>query len=237
MNRNVFGSLIILMSLLAPAVLADSMVRCESDFKHRKECSFSERGRPVLSHQLSKTACIEGQTWGRNGRNGVWVSNGCRADFVIVNRNNRNDDGYNNGNSNADQIITCRSNGGRLSRCAANTLYGVQMNRQISNASCIEGKSWGYDADGIWVDRGCSADFMLGNTTRGYRRDDGLYSRTVVCESDFSGRHNCAAETSGGIQLSRQLSKTNCVLNKTWGYDSRGIWVSKGCRAEFLLGR
>jgi hypothetical protein len=233
MNRKLFGSLVILVSLLAPAVLAQSTIRCESDFNHRKECSFGGLGRPALSRQLSKTACIEGQTWGRSGRNGVWVSNGCRADFVIVNRNND----YNNGYDNAGQIITCRSNGGRLARCAANTRYGVQVNRQISSASCVEGRSWGYDADGSWVDRGCSAEFMLGNTARGYRRNDSLYSRTVVCESDYSGRHHCAADTSGGIQLSRQLSKTNCVLNRTWGYDSRGIWVSNGCRAEFLLGR
>jgi hypothetical protein len=237
MNRKALGSLILLVSLLAPAVLAQSTIRCESDFNHRKECSFSGFGRPALSHQLSRTACIEGQTWGRNGRNGVWVSNGCRADFVIVSRNDNNNDRYNNGNNNPGEIITCRSNGGRLSRCGANTRFGVQMNRQISASSCVEGRSWGYDADGIWVDRGCSAEFMLGTTGRGYRRNDSLYSRTVVCESDFSGRHNCAADTSGGIQLSRQLSRTNCILNKTWGYDSRGIWVSKGCRAEFLLGR
>jgi hypothetical protein len=58
MNRKTFGFLIILATLLTPLALADS-IRCESDYNRRHDCTFSGWGRIALSHQLSKTACIE----------------------------------------------------------------------------------------------------------------------------------------------------------------------------------
>ena len=36
-------------------------------------------------------------------------------------------------------------------------------------------------------------------------------------------------------QLVRQKSKNACRFNQSWGYDSRGVWVSKGCRAQFAI--
>ena len=44
-----------------------------------------------------------------------------------------------------------------------------------------------------------------------------------------------AAPTPDGVQLSRQLSKSACRYNDTWGYDRRGIWVDRGCRGDFQL--
>jgi hypothetical protein len=171
----------------------------------------------------------------------VWVSNGCRADFLI---SRDRDSGYNNGNDgygnngyrNRGEVITCSSNG-RFTRCSANTRFGVQMNRQLSGSSCVEGRSWGYDDSGVWVDRGCRAEFVLGDNNRGYHRNDAAYDRLIVCESINNTRHNCSADTRNGVQLSRQLSTNGCILNQSWGFDSRGIWVSRGCRAEFLIGR
>lgn len=57
----------------------------------------------------------------------------------------------------------------------------------------------------------------------------------VRCEST-SGRQNwCDANTAGGVILSRQLSSAGCWEDQSWGYSSRGIWVSNGCRAEFTV--
>ncbi len=53
---------------------------------------------------------------------------------------------------------------------------------------------------------------------------------TEVCQSD--GRYQyCPANTRGGVRLQRQLSKSPCIPNQTWGFDRGGIWVNKGCRA------
>ena len=234
MNRRLLG-FVILISLSAPAVFAQGTLRCESDYGRRHECTFSGWGRVGLSRQLSHTACVEGRTWGTSGRNTIWVSDGCRADFVIT-RNRDDDREHNRDDRERARGIACTSNGGRVF-CSADTHFGVHLNRQFSSASCVEGRSWGYNDRGIWVDRGCSAEFLLGNSNQTYRRNDAASVETLVCESDYHSRHHCAIDTRFGVRLSRQLSRTNCVFNHTWGYDGRGIGVADGCRAEFLVGR
>jgi hypothetical protein len=37
------------------------------------------------------------------------------------------------------------------------------------------------------------------------------------------------------VQLVRQISGSPCRQDETWGYDRRGIWVDRGCRAEFVI--
>jgi hypothetical protein len=233
MNRKTFGCLIILVSLLAPVAIGQNVIRCESDYGRRHVCSFEGWGRAALSHQLSRTACVEGETWGREGRNSIWVSNGCRADFIIArgDRDDRREERHDR-----NEMIVCRSNG-RFTRCAVGTRFGVQLSRQLSGASCVEGRSWGYDRDGIWVDRGCAAEFFVGDERHGWHRDEGLYRRTVVCESNHDARHFCEADTRFGVELRRQISGSACILNRTWGFNDRGIWVKDGCRAEFVVGR
>ena len=47
----------------------------------------------------------------------------------------------------------------------------------------------------------------------------------------------CEADTRNGVVLTRQVSESDCHYGRTWGYDSNGIWVDGGCRAEFQLRR
>jgi hypothetical protein len=37
------------------------------------------------------------------------------------------------------------------------------------------------------------------------------------------------------VTLIRQLGNDRCEQGSTWGYTDRGIWVDRGCRAEFAL--
>src|SRR6202012_1854020 len=57
--------------------------------------------------------------------------------------------------------LTCASDDGNRHYCAADTRYGVRMVNQRSGSPCRQGYSWGYDRRGIWVDRGCRADFII----------------------------------------------------------------------------
>ena len=66
------------------------------------------------------------------------------------------------------QTIYCGSENGRRQRCPVDTSGGVRLVSQRSEASCIQGRTWGYKRDHIWVDRGCRADFEVGD--RGYDR-------------------------------------------------------------------
>ena len=61
-------------------------------------------------------------------------------------------------------------------------------------------------------------------------------AQTISCASQDNGRQYRGADTRGGITLIRQNSNSPCIENQTWGYDGRGIWVDRGCRAEFQVG-
>src|SRR5512146_2963978 len=60
--------------------------------------------------------------------------------------------------------------------------------------------------------------------------------QTVRCESQGGAYRSCPVSTSGGVSLTRQLSREGCWQNDTWGYDRNRSWVTRGCRAEFRVG-
>jgi len=62
-------------------------------------------------------------------------------------------------------------------------------------------------------------------------------SRTIRCESDRYRYHYCRLDTDSRVELTRQLSSTRCREGDNWGYDRRGVWVDRGCAAEFRVGR
>ena len=51
-----------------------------------------------LVRQLSSARCVEGQTWGQD-RSGLWVTQGCRAEFEVRGRGNGWGNGGNWGNN------------------------------------------------------------------------------------------------------------------------------------------
>src|ERR1700739_2105260 len=56
------------------------------------------------------------------------------------------------------------------------------------------------------------------------------------CSSEDGGRKFCPTNTKGGVQLVKQRSGSPCIFDQTWGYDNRGVWVDRGCRADFAVG-
>jgi hypothetical protein len=223
------------------------VVRCESSDGRTRECS-TNGGRVVLERQHSNAACIEGRTWGY-GRNGIWVSDGCRADFRIVGDggysggyNGGYNGGYygNQGNGNGygyGSTVRCESNDNRVSRCSINGRGRAQLVRQLSRAACIEGRTWGSDSGSVWVSQGCRAEFTVSRGSYGGGWNNGQYggygNQLFRCESNDGGVRQCTANTRAGVQLVRQLSRAACIEGRTWGYGRNGIWVSQGCRAEF----
>ena len=164
------SALLIAASAAAPAIAGPQnwqeygpgtgVIRCESNDDRVRECPTSG-GRVVLERQHSRAACIEGRSWGY-GRNGIWVSQGCRADFRIggydgnygggnYGHNYGNNYGNNYGGSHNGQTFRCESNDNRMKRCSAGTSGRVQLVRQLSRAACIEGRTWGSDYNGVWV--------------------------------------------------------------------------------------
>ncbi|MBF2097613.1 MAG: DUF3011 domain-containing protein [Gloeomargaritaceae cyanobacterium C42_A2020_066] len=60
--------------------------------------------------------------------------------------------------------------------------------------------------------------------------------RQVSCRSYSENFQRCSVDTRNGVRLLRQTGTAPCTYEKTWGYDARGIWVSEGCSADFLVG-
>lgn len=230
---------------LTGAASGRSTLRCESAQGRRHECRFEGAGTVQLSQQLSSNACVKGQSWGVDG-NTIWVDRGCRADFTLVSSDARNRDGWNmrkggdGGNrqrQNRTIAVVCESKNGRRNRCAADTLGQITLGRQFTRDNkCVEGRTWGYDSNAIWVDRGCRAEFLIADNAGTYRdRGPSQAMQTMVCESGSSKRSYCQADTRFGVELRHEISRNICVVNRTWGSDSNGVWVSNGCSAEFAM--
>ena len=61
-------------------------------------------------------------------------------------------------------------------------------------------------------------------------------SRSALrCESTGTYQRCPAASTWRGARLVQQISSNPCIQGRTWGFDSGGVWVTSGCRAEFIL--
>lgn len=133
--------------------------------------------------------------------------------------------------------VRCESHEGRWNQCPLPPGSGdTVMLRQLSRNACIRNNSWGTNAGGLWVSRGCRAEFGRERMTHAGDAGDAASntrSRLLRCESRNGGHRQCPIETAGGVRLSRRLSDGDCELGKSWGYDESGIWVARGCRAEF----
>jgi Protein of unknown function (DUF3011) len=125
--------------------------------------------------------------------------------------------------------VSCSSNDGLKKYCALDTKGGAHLVKQTSEAECQQGESWGYDEKGVWVDHGCAGEFAAGTAA------SVAGGKTLTCSSD-GGRTYCDASTGRGVQLVKQRSTAPCKQDDSWGYDGLGIWVDKGCSADFRLG-
>ncbi len=215
-----------------------SVVRCESRDNRTERCAVGG-GDIRLVRQLSSNACVRGRNWGTDSR-GIWVSGGCRAEFSV---GGYGDDRYGGGYGNDGAgTFRCESNNNRTERCASSGR--VEFVRQLSNTPCVRGRSWGSDSRGVWVSNGCRALFRTGGYGNGYGNNGGYNSGyggsdLIRCESNDNRSRSCGFSTTRGgeIRLLRQLSDKPCVENQTWGRSRNGVWVTNGCRAEFVIGR
>jgi hypothetical protein len=195
-----------------------AIMPCSSDDMRRHWCPVDTRGGVELVKQRSEAKCVFDRTWGYDDR-GIWVDRGCRADFEIG----------------AVQFsgwgqafhIYCASDDMGRSWCPADSRFGVRLARQRSEAPCVLGQTWGYGHRGIWVDRGCRADFRIAGDW------DTRAAALFYCASDDMRRHGCSIDTRDGVFIVRQRSEADCVYGRTWGYDRQGVWVDRGCRADF----
>lgn len=209
-------------------------ITCSSNSGDRVHCNADTSGTVTMVRQISGSPCRQNETWGYDS-SGIWVDRGCRAEFEVVPRSSS---GWGwGGTSSSATRVTCSSNSGNRVHCNADTSGTVTLVRQISGSPCRQNETWGYDSSGIWVDRGCRAEFEVSPRSSNWGWSGTGSVTTITCSSESGSRVHCAANTRGGVRMVRQISGSACVQNETWGYDSSGVWVDRGCRAEFEVTR
>jgi hypothetical protein len=143
-------------------------VDCRSSGYNYQRCEVPWRDARLV-RQLSDTQCVRGRSWGFDPRGGfIWVDRGCAGRFVAGG-------GYSGGPGGGPGYwqpgpgwdrrfeVACGSSGYNYQFCAVDVGGAglVRLARQNSNAACIEGRTWGWNRGGVWVDQGCSGQFLI----------------------------------------------------------------------------
>ena len=152
--------------------------------------------------------------------------------------------------------VTCESRDMGRTRCAV-PWHDARLVDQTSDTRCVRGENWGIDHRGLWVNHGCGGRFVAaggrdysdnrhdGDTYGdrdhgGWHPEPGWDSRfNVGCESRDFEYHFCAVDLGGAgrVTVARQVSDSACVEGRTWGSNRAGVWVNRGCAAEFTVDR
>src|SRR5581483_3225532 len=145
----------------------DSAVDCQSRNYTYTRCDIPWPDARLV-RQLSDTRCIRGQNWGVDRRGFLWVDRGCAGTIVAAGRHDHDRDRY-GGEWRPEPewvrrfTIGCSSEGYRYTFCSVDVGGGgrVYLDRQNSGSPCIEGRTWGWNRAGVWVDQGCAAVFTI----------------------------------------------------------------------------
>lgn len=193
------------------------IVRCESNDNRSQTCRTPWSGPSRLVRQLSQSPCEEGRTW-QSQQGQVYVGGGCRAEFAAA------------AQPPVNRTVRCESVNGRDNTCPVPWSGKSRLVRQLSTTRCDEGRSWQSLQGQVYVGSNCRAEFAAAATT------PPPSASTIRCESPGSSYRTCNTPWRGPSRLVRQLSSASCTEGRTWGSRTGEVWVSNGCRAEFMQG-
>ena len=138
--------------------------------------------------------------------------------------------------------INCKSKKFARKECSVKgNIKAVLLLEQKSESPCVEGSSFGFNDDQVWVDKGCSAKFEVSYSSdedsrwwSGWNQQSQVQKRRVSCKSKRFKPNTCRVKgTIQSLKLRRQKSDSPCTLGVSYGYRGESIWVSQGCEANF----
>lgn len=115
----------------------------------------------------------------------------------------------------ANDRVVCESHKDKREFCSVYRAYDadIWLARRLSDASCIEGISWGRNDRGIWVDDGCRGEFAVrrgyrgGYDRRGDDYDDYDYRREQERREEERREHELEQERRRNDELRQQLER------------------------------
>ena len=199
------------------AVAETRNVTCESTGGQQRFCPTETRWGVTLTNQLSRTACRQGSTWWYDDR-GIYVTNGCRAQFAIGDGHRAQS--HNNGSDNDGAAAIAAL--AILAAGAAAVHHEHEKDRRERARQRNDYQSYDYRPPQ--------------NNPYPYSYQGSPQVRTLRCESAGGDYRYCNADVRRHhVEMEHQLSKTSCRFGQNWGYDPHGIWVNDGCRGDFAI--
>lgn len=137
--------------------------------------------------------------------------------------------------------LTCGSPNYTYQRCeapAGRIVESAELARRTSGRPCTDGRGWGWDSRGVWVDEGCRGEFVLYTAPERYGAAPGgaAETRTLTCFANSYARRVCEADVPvRSARLVLQRTTAECVYGDSWGVTERGVWVEAGCGGDFEL--
>lgn len=130
-------------------------IACDSRNYQQQFCPSNRRIlRAWLVEQRSRAACVQGRSWGFQ-ETGIWVSAGCSGLFAVEGSGRRPVPPPIN-------RIVCESRGFQQAFCPVGPqIARAWLDEQRSKSPCIQGETWGFQRNGIWVNDGCSGVFAF----------------------------------------------------------------------------
>lgn len=226
------------LSLGFAAPAAAEEIRCGSRPGASNYCNADTSRGVELVYQHSAYACYYDDTWGYD-RSGIWVANGCSATFRI----GKKDKGK------GDTAAAIGLGVLALGILAATSGDDGDPNRREPPPPPPGYGPGGYPPppppggypSGSYPPPPPPGSYGPG----GYPPppppppQGGYYQtrpyKVVSCNSAKNKYAYCAVRVRSDVELIRQRSSSACRFNTSWGYDRRGIWVDKGCRADFAV--
>jgi hypothetical protein len=151
------------------------VVRCESWNYRDARCAVPGQIRGARMLRVIAGDCRDGQTW-RWNRNSITVRNGCRADFEVLlgvagwQGGNQGggfggsggswQGGNQGGGFQGETRVNCESWNYKQAQCPIPAGRRVRLERVIAG-NCVQGRTWGFERNFIWVNGGCRATFSI----------------------------------------------------------------------------
>ena len=186
---------------------------CESVTNRRRECRLrSAPSMATLERQLSKTACVQGSTFGVTG-SVLWVDRGCRGRFRITPLWE-------------SYTLSCNSEGMRRQDCRTRSNAFVRLLRTTSRSRCIEGQTWGHSGSTLWVDRGCAGVFEVSPMFEAGEQLEMAKARDAcrqhVASQGFTVSDELDARATGRyVELALALRRGQIATTTICSYDTR----------------
>lgn len=223
------------LSLGTASPAAANEVRCNSSPRTSNYCNADTSRGVELVYQHSGFGCNFNDTWGYD-RGGIWVANGCSATFRLGKKD--------------------KGKGDTAAAIGLGILaLGIIAATSGDDSSGDRGPQPGYGPGGYppppppggYGPGGYPPPPPGGYGPGGYGPGGygpggygpgGGYNRPYKIVSCNSGNNKyafCSARVRSDVELINQRSSSACRFNESWGYNRRGVWVDKGCRADFAV--